>query len=64
MARPYRVRCSSPLVERSSGAGMLRGGQHSPTSSGEAREVLLGCWLAPIIQRDGGDACMLTQQGV
>lgn len=58
------VRCSSPLVERSSGAGTLCGDQYSLTSSGEAREVLLGCWLAPSIQGDGGDACMLTQQGV
>lgn len=51
------VRCSSAVAERSSGAGTNCAGQYSPSSSGGAQGVLLGCWLAPIVHGDGGDGC-------
>lgn len=41
----------------------LRGGQSSPNPSGDAQEVPMGCWLSPVVQGDGGDGCVLTQQG-
>lgn len=51
------VRCSSAVAERSSAGTNSVMVSIAPPHLEEHR----GCWLASIVQGDGGDGCLLTQ---